>query len=899
MTGTVNSRELLRFVVRISRPDGATLGTGFFAAPGWVVTCAHVVKDLPEVTVTPANLRIGIGQATWRVAARSDAPPAGWGSAFWPYPDLAVLRADDSQEHPCPLLEPRDPAGEHECHSWGYALREPGIEPLGSPASFSFEGVEGDGFLRLKAGQAAPGLSGSPLVCPSRRAVVGVVAVSRDTRSDLGGWATPISALMLGGEGVPAALAEAGEAIRSANRAGVIRFRREWNTVLPVDTDGMLGQPWAEFRRGPRSAPSSLLRADFGVMPYLFRDAELAEAEAWCQGADWATPMSIMQVTAPGGAGKTRFAIELCKRLAPTGWAAGLWHGEGEIAKLPLPRLVVIDYAEEAQAASLRDGLDALGRHATGLAPVQVLMLSRARAGQASDAVTELGKDAPATLVRVLDHLRDNPVAARPLPVAQRQALYREAVSSFITAWCSDAQTGAEVNDGSVPDLSHDRYEVALEVLFEALVAALNRCDEGAGGELVPADGDSGHGRSAAEGVLEHEEKYWQLTTPAAFRGDGVTLRECAGLATLAGAGDQDEADALLSIPARLARPDAALVRRDLIGWLSSMYDGPGTLNPIRPDRLGEELVCRVLADQDDKGRAMLGAVLRLESDDQAERCLDVLARIGAYDRPTALTAAAVVSRLHADLTVRAEEQSHGAPGRPGRTALAGACQRLLTPRFCVLVERALADDEPGSTTYRRDLSVSFERLADLAREAGQGERARELYERSLEIAQGLADDEPGSTTYRRDLSVSFNKLADLAREAGQGERARELYERSLEIRQGLADDEPGSTTYRRDLSVSFERLADLAREAGQGDDARQWVSRALDIRRGLVRDEPGRLDLVVELAYVLYLWAEIGAEDADPSPAREAIRLLEPFERLGYVTPRALALLAWARQVL
>ena len=362
------------------------------------------------------------------------------------------------------------------------------FEPAGSPASFRFEGVEGDGFFRLKAGQAAPGLSGSPLMCPSRRAVVGVVAVSRDTRSDLGGWAAPVSALFRGGDGMPAGLEEAGDVIRSANRAAVIRFRREWNAVLPVDADGALGQPWEEFRRGPRSVPSSLLRADFGVVPYLFRDAELGRAEAWCHDADWARPMSVMRVTARGGAGKTRFAIELCKRLSVAGWVAGMWRGDAAISRLPLPRLVVIDYAEEAVAASLRDGLDALAQQATGLAPVKVLLLARARAGQASDALAEIEKDAPAKLLRVLEHLQDNPVAARPLAAGQRDVLYREAVSRFIVAWCPDATAGNRASSGStVPDLSGSRYEAPLDVLFEALLAALDQCGEQAVGGRRPA----------------------------------------------------------------------------------------------------------------------------------------------------------------------------------------------------------------------------------------------------------------------------------------------------------------------------------------------------------------------------------------------------------------------------
>ena len=96
------------------------------------------------------------------MVARSQ--PPGQTGALWPYPDLAVVRAGGEAHHPCVLLEAQDPAGDHECHAWGYARREDGVAPPGSPASFGFEGVEGDGFLRLKAGQAAPGLSGAPLV---------------------------------------------------------------------------------------------------------------------------------------------------------------------------------------------------------------------------------------------------------------------------------------------------------------------------------------------------------------------------------------------------------------------------------------------------------------------------------------------------------------------------------------------------------------------------------------------------------------------------------------------------------------------------------------------------------------------------------------------------------------
>ncbi|MGH3534237.1 MAG: trypsin-like serine protease, partial [Pseudonocardiaceae bacterium] len=50
----IADRQFRRFVVRIGTPNGdATLGTGVLIAPGWVLTCAHVVAGLDAVRVVP------------------------------------------------------------------------------------------------------------------------------------------------------------------------------------------------------------------------------------------------------------------------------------------------------------------------------------------------------------------------------------------------------------------------------------------------------------------------------------------------------------------------------------------------------------------------------------------------------------------------------------------------------------------------------------------------------------------------------------------------------------------------------------------------------------------------------------------------------------------------------
>ncbi|MFI2632321.1 trypsin-like peptidase domain-containing protein [Streptomyces collinus] len=181
-------------------PGGqGTLGTGFFVAYGKVLTCAHVVCDsstgipLEEVLVVPdPSLRSEPVAA--RVVACTEPPTQG---VLWPLPDLALLELESDLHHEVlPLRLQRRLAVGGWYQAWGYAPRADGEVPDGAPVSFRFDGHEGDGYLRLAAGQAAAGLSGSPLVDAARPdEVLGVIAASRDVRTDLGGWAAPVAAL--------------------------------------------------------------------------------------------------------------------------------------------------------------------------------------------------------------------------------------------------------------------------------------------------------------------------------------------------------------------------------------------------------------------------------------------------------------------------------------------------------------------------------------------------------------------------------------------------------------------------------------------------------------------------------------------------------------------------------
>ncbi|HET8683663.1 MAG TPA: tetratricopeptide repeat protein, partial [Micromonosporaceae bacterium] len=672
--------------------------------------------------------------------------------------------------HPCVALATGGPLGGG-CHAYGFPPREEGVAPPGSPASFAFEGDTGDGFLQLSHGQAVPGISGAPLVCPTRRAVVGVVIATRDRYSDLGGWASPVSALLAGGRGVPEQLVAHGQRVAAANTAAVLAGRAAWHAVLPVDgAEHTLDQPWATFVRKARSSPADLLRADYGVVPYLFRDADLAQAQAWCEQP---SAMEVVRVAGRGGAGKTRYAIELCRRMGARGWVTGVWTGTGpDVATVPLPRLVVVDYAEATPAETLRTLLDRLRTHATLMAPVRVLLLTRTAAAGLTDVFDNVGRNASAALRTVLDSAGDAG-AARTLGVEQREELYRTAVAEFGRAWHGDQDPPLAP---ARPALAGSQYLLPLGVLFEAFDGALS-------------GGTPDTSRPPVDRVLDHEQRYWDATAPDDL--PASLRRPVVGLATLAGAADDDQAHALLALLPDLAGEPSAALRRQTVRWLAGLYPGPGRLNPLRPDRLGEALVAELLTDPDHGGPALLAAVLTGLAPGQVAHGLDVLARLGATDTVVADMLARVLAANHQQLVPMAEAMARGTPDGPGHFALATELQRLLGGRLAERVEQML----PGGTGSARDLSISYNKLGDLAVQSGQGEQAQALYRQGLTIRERLAQAEPGNTTSARDLSVSYERLGDLAVQSGQGEQAQALYRQGLTIAERLAQAEPGNTT--------------------------------------------------------------------------------------------------------
>ncbi|MGH4007675.1 MAG: tetratricopeptide repeat protein, partial [Pseudonocardiaceae bacterium] len=167
-----------------------------------------------------------------------------------------------------------------------------------------------------------------------------------------------------------------------------------------------------------------------------------------------------------------------------------------------------------------------------------------------------------------------------------------------------------------------------------------------------------------------------------------------------------------------------------------------------------------------------------------------------------------------------------------------------------------LARAEPGRADYQRDLSVSYERLADLNAALGQGDQALTLYQQSLDIAERLARAEPGRADYQRDLSVSYNKLGICLAQLGRAEEAAAALERHLQLALDVHQRMPGQVNAVVDLAFALHLTTDLANHGDERNRQSRELLEALETDQRLPRHGKALLDSL--------------RRDQDPPPQRE-----------------------------
>ncbi|WP_129842429.1 trypsin-like peptidase domain-containing protein [Streptomyces sp. RFCAC02] len=191
--------------VRIQAPPGGYAvgtreappwGSGFFVAPGWVLTCAHVALGAGggegggrEVGLTFGDLDTPVrGRIEW--AQPWECAPDG----SWDAPDLALVRLLDRAAHECVWLTERTArvftSKEVAFFGCAGATAAGRVEPVSGRCTIRGE-MGGGGLMKLGAeDEFHHGLSGGPVVDLERGEVIGVLKARRPRKD--GGLATSV-----------------------------------------------------------------------------------------------------------------------------------------------------------------------------------------------------------------------------------------------------------------------------------------------------------------------------------------------------------------------------------------------------------------------------------------------------------------------------------------------------------------------------------------------------------------------------------------------------------------------------------------------------------------------------------------------------------------------------------
>ncbi|MDR3517241.1 MAG: tetratricopeptide repeat protein [Azospirillaceae bacterium] len=527
--------------------------------------------------------------------------------------------------------------------------------------------------------------------------------------------------------------------------------------------------PVARNAASIRNRPTDLLVARYRVIPYIDRGGVLQEALAWARSPETPLPQGRLYV-APGGFGKTRFAIEMLRTLVDEHWTGTFLSpnntanlGPGALASVMAEPgvtgcLIIVDYAE-SQIALLQQ-LAAAAAAAETATPIRILALARSAEGWWQGLQTHEG------IATVF--VGPDPIALidRPLDAAERTLFLDTAIAAFQNAFAAVGLTTPPAAPLPIIGRDDDR---PLTVAMAAFLAAR-------GNAPTP-------GLSVFERIFIEERNNWKRVLHAQRDNEPAvdSLHRAAAQITLVQGATRAGAAALIDADPHHRGYDAA-ARDQSLASLEILFGADNGeslfLRPIEPDLLGEHVAMAALGP---KNNGLIEATLTTALSEpslfpQAVAAIFTVLTRATYDGHDARTVATAKAAI--DRTCPVISGLDGAQVRRVEASL---------PRFAVPLTRlalAVAHRVVDTCENEPELARALSNLAVCLSETGDRSGALTPARRAAEIYQALAQDNPAA--FLPSLAGSLGNLAYFLNETGDQSGAAAVAQRAAEIREKL-----------------------------------------------------------------------------------------------------------------
>jgi tetratricopeptide (TPR) repeat protein len=650
-----------------------------------------------------------------------------------------------------------------------------------------------------------------------------------------------------------------------------------------------------------RRAPSWLLSARHQVVPFYGRADELAWLRDWREGPT--VGVSVRLVHAPGGQGKTRLAAQFAGACTRQGWtvavarhrseAAAAGGDDQQLAVYQRGLVLIVDYAERWP---LEDLVTLLRQHQSAAStppstPLRVLLLARPGGGWWQSLAYQLS-------TIDIDDAKERELAPLGEYTPDRQAIYGAARDRFASVFAVAAPMAT-----AEPDLGGPQFELVLAVHMKALVDV-----DAATRGLRPPSGRDQVGLSSY--LLDREHEYWRA---AHYAGTGVVRTSELGMsrtvytAILTRALSHSDGVTALTrakIGEATAQPVSQVLADHAV--LYPPADPDTVLEPLYPDRLGEDFIALTTPGHTDTGRgqgapwaATLPAQL-LTTDDgdgpapaYARAAITVLIEAAhrwphladrqlypiLRKRPRlALTAGgAALTRLAGlqhpgilDILQAIEAQLPDSRHVDLDTGIAALTTRLTTHHFTTT-------NDPAH--HAQLYTILGHRLAN----AGQHDQALNASTNALEIYRRLAGIDPAA--FEPDVALTLNNLSVHLSGLGRREEALDATTEALKIYCRLADINPAA--FEANLARTLNSLGIGLSNLGRREEALDATTEALKIYRRLADINPAAFE--PDLARTLYSLgvrlSNLGRREEALDATTEALKI---YRRLADINPAA-----------